>query len=401
MIDLYIARQPIFDKSLKLHGYELLYRDAESETAQFTDDNQATSHVITTGLIDIGLDNLVGSHKAFINLSRDFAVGTHELPYPPDKVVIELSDRNLEAQDIDTILQYLGKQKFQVALDGIHPDSDLLKLLPVANLVKVDLSLTPTEQLPTLVQQIRQRKVALVAEKVEDGQLVDQLLQMGFDYLQGYFFSRPIIMKQSSLSPNQTAMMNLLNKVYNTETSTEDLEATICRDVTLSYHLLRYINSAFFNLTQTVESIRQAVIYLGRNTLKTWATVISMAGHNSKPDELINLALTRARLCESLSNIVEPDEADSFFSAGLLSVLDALMDHPMEDIVARLPLSKTLVDALLEREGKIGKALSCCEALEQGDWEKVKFFDISSAALNMQYRTAIQWADDAISNMSL
>ena len=401
MIDLFIARQPIFNNSLKLHGYELLYRAGDTDTAQIDDPNQATSQVIALGLIDIGLEDLVGTHTAFINLSRDFILGTPEIPFPADKVVLEISSDQQVDEDIKTSLQHLNKSQYKIALDGIYPEAPALELLPFASMAKIDLSKTSYEQLPELVKIINQHNIELVAEKVEDGQQIGKLIEMGFDYLQGFFFSKPIILKQSSLSTNQQAMMRLLSIVYNEETAVEDLEDTISQDVTLSYHLLKYMNSAFFNLSNPIESIRQAVIYLGRNTLKTWATVISMADYSDKPDELVTLALVRGKLCESLAKDVNEENQDSFFTVGLLSVLDALMDQSISDIVDKLPLNNILKDALVDHKGLMGEALQCSLALEQGEWDNIAFDNISRAALNMQYRTAIQWADDAVKNMNL
>jgi len=401
MIDLYIARQPIFDRSLELHGYELLYRANNDEHAEIDNLNQATAHTICTGLIEIGLENLVGKHKAFINLSRDYVLGVPDLDFPTDKVVLEISENDIDDRDVTQTLEYLSKKNYTIALDGICANSETLKLLPAASIIKIDVNKTDPSELEELVSKIKKYPVKLIAEKVEDGNQVKQLLDLGFDYLQGYFFSHPIVSKQSGLSTNQLAMVELLSKVYGPETSTEQLEELISQDVTLSYHLLKYLNSAFFSLPTTVESIRQAVIYLGRNELKTWATVISMAGHNSKPNELITTALARGRFCESVAKAIEDFHVDSFFSVGLLSVLDALMDQPIADIISKLPLSEELSSALTQHKGIMGEALNACLMLEQGDWDKIKFPEISKSALNMQYQNAIQWADDVTGNLGL
>ena len=401
MIDLFIARQAIFDSSLKLHGYELLYRAKDTDSAQFDDANQATSQVISTGLINIGLNDLVGNHTAYINLSRDFILGTPELPFPTDKVVLEIASDQQIDDGLSNSLKKLRSANYQIALDGLSPDAPTLALLPMASIAKIDLSKTEQSQLPALINQINQHSVQLIAEKVEDGAQVDQLLALGFDYLQGFFFSKPANLKHSSLSTNQQAMMNLLAIVYKDETSIEAIETAISQDLTLSYHLLKYINSAFFNLSNPVDSIRQAVVYLGRDTLKTWATVISMADYSDKPDELLSLALVRAKLCESFAKAINSNDKDSFFTVGLLSVLDALMDQPMKNIVSKLPLNHALIAALVDHHGQMGEALRCCLALEQGAWNDIAFDDLSAAAVNIQYRTALQWADDAVQNMNL
>jgi len=401
MIDLFIARQPIFDSSMELFGYELLYRSDESNYANIVDPNQATAHTVTLGLVEIGLENLVGKHKAFINLSPDYILGSPDLPFPSDKVVLEITEDDLSTKDMPHTLERLSKNDYTIALNGLHSSSRSLELLSVADIVKIDISKQNSDELKALVANIKKHPVKLIAEKVEDGSQVKELIDMGFDYLQGFFFSRPLLSKQSSLSTNQLAMMDILSKVYNPDITIEELEEAIIRDVTLSYHLLRYLNSAFFSLPNPLDSIRQAVIYLGRNSLKTWVTVISMADHNSKPGALITTALARAKFCESIARAAEQSNTDGYFSVGLLSVLDALMDQPILEIVSKLPLNNDLKTALTHHTGDIGSALNAILMLEQEKWDNIYYPNISKAALNLQYRSAIQWADDVSRNLGV
>ncbi len=287
-----------------------------------------------------------------------------------------------------------------IALDDLHPTAEALKLLPLASMVKVDMLLTPADQLEGFVKQLQKFPVKLLAEKVEDGSQVNDLLEMGFDYLQGFFFSKPILMKHRQMSTNQLAILQLLSLVYDDEIAPEKLENVICNDVTLSYHLLRYINSAFFNLPNKVESIRQAVVYLGRNELRTWTTVVSMAGNSDKPDELMNLALVRGKTCELLAKTLGMKNLDAFFTTGLLSVLDAMMDQTMESIIKKLPVSKDIQSALLKHEGILGEALSCSQAYEQGYWKSIKFKDLPTQDINSYYVEAIAWANEALKNIN-
>lgn len=401
MTDLYIARQPIFDASLNIYGYELFYREGDTETVSIEDANQATAHTLTTALIEIGLDNLVGNYKAFINLSRDYVLGTPDLPFPTDKVVLEIAEDEIANNEIEECLKHLASKKYTIAIDGLHSDSIFLDKPAKANIIKIDVSKHDFAALSNIVNNLKKHPVQLIAEKVEDGALVQKLIDIGFDYLQGYFFSRPILSKQTSLSTNQVAIMDLLSKVYDPEITTDELEQAISHDVTLSYHLLKYLNSAFFSLPNKVASIKQAVVYLGRNELKSWATVLSMAGHSSKPDELMTTALIRAKFCESMAKCINDSEEDSYFSVGLLSVLDALMDQPINDIISRLPLNSDLSNALTIHSGNMGAALNAVLKLEQVDWDCITFHDVSSAAMNIHYRNAIQWADDVVKNLGI
>jgi c-di-GMP-related signal transduction protein len=400
MQDLYIARQPIFDRDLKLYGYELLYReDNANESTTIIDDNQATSQVIALGVIEIGLERLVGQSHAFINLSHDYLMGNPYLHYPSSNIVLEIPNNIRLNEPIREASKQLFDLGYTLALDDIFPGAHTLELLPFSKIVKVDILNTPAEQLKPLVAELKKHPVKLLALKVEDGSQVKQLIEMGFDYLQGYFFSKPIVMKHNHLSTNQLAVLDLLSKVYDEEIEADELEQIITRDVTLSYHLLRYINSAFFHLSQNVESMHQAIVFLGRNEIRTWATIISMAGNSDKPDELIKLAMVRGKMCEILASKARLSKIEAFFTVGLLSTLDALMDQPMEKILSSLPLNENIQQALLGHTGIMGDALNCNLAFEQARWGDITFGNFSVPELNDFYLEAITWADNALENM--
>lgn len=401
MKSLYIARQPIFDRNMQLYGYELLYRGSgDSTQASFSDANHATAQVVSLGLIDIGLERLVGKHLAFINLTRDYLLGHPDVPFPQEKVVLEILEDITPDNHIKDALSYLVKRGYSVALDDICPGAPGLDLLSYASIVKVDVLQTPFEALPKLIGEIKKYPVRLVAEKVESGTMVQPLLDMGFDYLQGYFFSRPIIMEHRQLETNQLALLNLLAHVYDPNIEVEELAGLIQKDVSLSYHLLRYINSAFFSLPKKVDSISQVVIYLGRNELRNWVTVLSMAGNTNKPDELVNLAMVRAKMCELIATTTRAESPDTFFTVGLLSILDALMDLAMPDIMAHLPLSQDVQHALLQKRGAIGQALACAQAYETSrGLLQPQHASLPGQALNELYIEAITWANDACEHM--
>lgn len=400
MMDLYIARQPVFDQSLKLFGYELLYRENDqANVTAIKDSNQATAQVITMGVIEIGLEKLIGNSKAFLNLSYDYLVGEPELNFPKNNIVLEIPVDIRIDEPLIAACKRLFEKGYTLALNDIYPDADTLQLLPYCHIVKIDIQKTPAEQLLPLVNKLKGFHIKLLALRVEDCSQVSDLIDMGFEYLQGFFFCKPLLMNHKHLSTNQLSILDLLSNVYDDEIEPDDLVEIISRDVSLSYHLLRYLNSAFFQLPQKVESMHQAIIYLGRNELKTWATIISMAGNNEKPDELMKLAMIRAKMCEILGDQSHPGQKDSFFTVGLLSSLDALMDQSMSTILQELPLSDEVQQALLEHTGPMGEALECNLNFEQCNWDTIKFSHSSLSELNQFYLEAIAWADNALSNM--
>ncbi len=371
MSEALIGRQPIYDRRLGVVGYELLFRRA-GEGQAVVDGNQATSQVIVNTFIEIGLDVLVGEHLAFINFTADLLLASDRLTLPPDRVVIEVLEDVEARPEIVDRLQALAARGYTIALDDVVAyDAALEPLLDVAQVVKVDVLATDRARLPGLVDRLRRRGRRLIAEKVETQQDFDALRALGFDYFQGYFFARPDLVRQHRSPGNRAALLFLLAKLQDREVDFRELERIIAWDVTLSYKLLRFINSAYYALPSRVDSIRQAIALLGTRTVATWVTLLVMAGVDDKPRELMTTALVRATMCERLGRARGADDPDRFFMVGLLSVLDALLDQPMAAIVASLPLADDVAGALVAREGSLGEALVSTLAYERGQWERL------------------------------
>ena len=397
MQHLLVARQPIFDRALKLHGYELLYQEEEQAQQTAAEDTPA----VNFGPFETDIEHLVGSGQAYIDLNQDDLLNMEELPLPADSVVLEISSQIAVTDEVKTALDKLIQQGYRIAIDNITPKTISNDLLSRAQVAKVDTLKTDDDNLQTLVKLLRSYPLQIVAEKVEDNQQADQLLNLGFDFLQGSFFSRPLCLQQEQLSTNQLAMMDLLAKVYDPEIDPEQLENVICQDASLSYHLLRYLNSAFFTIPGVVDSIRQAVIYLGRNELRSWATILSMASYEDKPEELISLAMIRGKMCQLLAEDCQLGDPESYFTMGLLSTLDALLDKPITELTSFLPLREDIILALNDKQGDMGLALSCCLNFETGQWINMQFKQLNGKDLNKKYLEAIIWTDDARKNMNM
>jgi c-di-GMP phosphodiesterase len=237
-------------------------------------------------------------------------------------------------------------------------------------------------------------KGKLLAEKVETQERFDLCKKLGFDFFQGYFFCSPRVIKGSRLPANRLPIIRLLAALNNAEATMEELEGLISQDVALSYRLLKYINSAFFGLSRDIESIRHALVLLGVRSVRRWATLISMAAATDKPHELMVTAMVRAKMCELLAKALRAEATDPYFTVGLFSVLDALMDAPMEKTLAALPLSAEVEAALLKRAGPLGKVLDAAVAYERADWERLAALDLPPAAIRRAYLDAIAWVDE-------
>ncbi|MBI5041049.1 MAG: HDOD domain-containing protein [Gammaproteobacteria bacterium] len=301
MQDIYIGRQPIFDRDLNVFAYELLFRSGTQNHAGEFDGDQATSQVIVNAFIEIGLDQIVGTHRAFINLTRSFVTSSTPLPFPKDRVVLEvLEDIRPDAEVIASV-RSLAEQGYTVALDDFVFNDDLKPLVELAQIVKIDLMALSREQLDEHVRLLRGYNVKLLAEKIETQEEFEHCKELGFEYFQGYFLSKPNIVQSQQLPPNRLAVLQLLSKLQDPESDAGEVEKLVSQDVALSYKLLRYINSAFFALPKKIDSIRQAVVYLGTSAIKTWITLLVVAGLGNKPTELVIQAMQRAKMCELLA----------------------------------------------------------------------------------------------------
>jgi len=396
MLDIFIGRQPIYDRKLEVYAYELLYRSSERNFAGPIDGDQATSQVIMNAFMELDLEQIVGEHLAFINLTRGFIVGDHALPLPRGKLVVEI----LEDIEVDPPLiaavQDLSSRGYLIALDDFIFHEALRPLVDLADIVKIDVRRLDRPTVAEHVRELRRHTAKLLAEKVETQEEYDHYRKLGFDYFQGYFFARPNIVKGQRMPANRVAVLRLLSKLQDPKVSVQALEELISQDVSLSYKLLRYINSAFFALPRKVESIHQAVVYLGNRTIKTWAALIALSNIHDKPHELVTLALVRAKMCELLARSLNLPNEEIFFTVGMFSALDALMDVPMQRVLKDLPLSEDIVGALLRREGPPGAALHCALAYEQGDWGQVSCGGMDIKPIRQAYLDAIAWADDAL-----
>lgn len=399
-IQVFVGRQPILDRELNTYAYELLFRPGLGNEAGFLDGEKATAQVIYNTLMEIGLDDLVGTSLAFINFTRDFLIGDIAHLLPPDRVVLEV----LENVEIDVKLikgvSSLAAAGFTIALDDFEYTPKWEPLIELAAVIKFDVQAIGAEKIQEQLQFLQKHNVQLLAEKVETQEEFEHFRELGFDYFQGYFFAKPKVISSNKLPDNHLALLNLMSRLQDTEIEIEEIELLVSQNVSLSYKLLRYINSAFFSLPKKINSVRQVVIYFGLQRLKNWASLMALTGIDGKPSELLQTGLVRARMCELLAVEGRLSGSDSYFMLGLFSILDALMDSTMEAILGKLPIAKELADALLNREGELGAVLSCCLACEQNNWSEMNLVGIKSEAINKIYMEAILWSRQAIAGLS-
>lgn len=391
--DAFVARQAIFDRQLSVVGYELLFRGAANHTtAQFTDRDQASTRVILDTFLDLGLEQIVGNSPAFLNLTRSFFLSAHNIPLPREKVVLELlEDEMIDAPLIESVRGY-AESGFRIALDDFVYHDNMVPLLEIADIVKFDVLALSPSQIEDQVRKVLPYNLVMLAEKVETPEHFEFCKDLGFDLFQGYFLCRPNTVAGHRIAPNRLATLRLLAKLQDPNVEMTSLEQIIREDLSLSYKLLRLINSAFYGLPHRVESIRQTLVLLGVQQIRAWVSLLTLSQLEDKPDELMVTAMVRARMCEHLAERAHVPHPEIYFTVGLFSTLDALLDMSMEDLLQSLPLSEELRGALLERTGKMGEALDCVVHYERGDWDAVRFADLPPEEIRASYLEALEWA---------
>jgi c-di-GMP phosphodiesterase len=389
MDHLFLARQPILDRAKSVVGYELLHRGGFLPQARFEDPEAATAHVALGALTEVGLDALVGDHSAWINVTRDFLLRDLARSLPADRVVLELLEHQLVDRRLLACIADFRDAGYVLALDDFVYEPGSEPLLELADFVKLEFPSVSPDDLSRQVELLKRFGVKIVAEKVETPEQFQVGLDAGCDLFQGYFFCRPELIRNRAIAANGLALVRLASVLQDPSLQLDDLERLISSDVALGYRLLRYINSAYFGMSQRISSIMHAVTLLGLQNVKQWAMLTTFAAIENKPPELFLTALVRARFCE-LAGTAQDGAPRERFTLGLFSVLDALLDTDMESAVALLPLPPRMREALVNHSGP-GRLLECVEAIEQGSFTAlVRQLDRATR----HYVAALAWAED-------
>lgn len=402
MTDVFIGRQPVLDRDLAVWGYELLFRSGQDNRAHFSDAGQATSQVILNALVEFGLERVVGDSMALINLPRDFLIAEHTDLLPPAQVVLEVLEDVVIDDDLLGGVRRLRETGYTIALDDFAFEPRWAPLVELADVIKVEVpAISPQmrAQLGPRIGELRRRGVRLLAEKVETQEEFEAYRKLGFDYFQGYFFSRPKLMQGSRIPGSRLQTLRLVTQLNQDDVDLARLESLVSASVDLSYKIMRLLNSSRFALRRKVESVHQAIVLLGTRQLRSLATMVALSGIDDKPSELVMLSLVRARLCEQLSRLEGSQGADGAFTVGMLSTLDALLDRPIEELLAELPLADDVRAALLERTGPAGLCLEAALACEQADTGRLAALGLDPARVAELYVESLDWARDTLATL--
>jgi EAL and modified HD-GYP domain-containing signal transduction protein len=389
--EVFIGRQPIFDRGQRVVGYEILFRAEDHDRARVLDAESATATVVLNALTEIGLERIVGPHIAWINLPRESVLSGIATMLPPAAAGFEI----LEGQKVDDALvagvRDLKYQGYRIALDDFEYSAEYEPLLDIVDVIKLDYLALGAERFAAQVEKLKPYPVQVLAEKVETKEAHKYCLALGCDLFQGFFYQEPELLRQRRIELTAGSMLQVISALQNSQLQFDELEPLIAHDLPLSLRLLRYINSAFFSLRHEVTSVRQALVLLGMENVRRWATLTVMGSIEGKTPELTSTALIRARFCE-LAGVASGMDGPGLFTIGMFSLIDAMLDVSLEEVTEELPFPNEMRVALLRHAGPMGRVLDAATSLEGGYFGDAKLLVPNAGEL---YVESLLWAQRA------
>lgn len=394
---MFLARQAIFRDNLKIVGYELLYRERDSDHVKISDPDQASAQVIVNTFLNIGMENLVGSGIAFINIPYKFITEDNLLPMTPAQVVLELTGDLIYDERAIKGLKRLHNNGYRVAADLPDEIDKLNWALDYLDMVKVDIQRYDQPALAQVVKYFRRMGTRVVAVKIETEEQFDYCRDMGFDYFQGYYFRRPEIIHTHFNPPVKPVILELMSKTQSPNTSMEEIQNILVKDPALCFRFLRYVNCASFAMRQEITSLSQALSLIGIKTIRNWASLILATGVlDAGTDELAHSALVRARMGWLLTQRCPEINAHQMFTVGLFSVIDRLLNQPMVELLDMSPFGAAIMLALQAREGDMGDLLDDIIKFDTNDLDKLRADHTDMDSLRSAHDQATKWAQETI-----
>jgi len=399
-MEYFIARQPVFYASKSVFGYELLFRNGFENCCTSIDGDNATLEVLAATLFHTPFLEMVGGKHGLVNFTRKLLLSDLVFLFEKDHMVIEVLETVQADHAVIAACARLKNAGYTIALDDFVAGDLEHPLLNLADIVKVDFMKAQCEERKTIAEKLLPRKIKLLAEKVETHADVKQGLQLGYEFFQGYFFNKPVMKTLQRMPPSGAACLRMLQMIAKDDFTFEELNDVVRSDISLCYRVLRLMNSALFSFRPEITSTFHALTLLGRAHIRRFVSIVAVNLLSaSKPSELALTAMIRAKLAEDMATRIGfAPRAPEFFLMGLFSLMDAMMDRPMQDVMADLPVSQDVKTALLAGDNAMRVTLDAIVAYETADWEtlteKAGRLGLDQDALPPMYAAAIKWAGE-------
>jgi len=371
-MEIFVARQPIFTARKTLFGYELLFRQGFENIFPDIDGDTATSSILSNTFFSFEINEITGNRPALINFTKKLILQKTPLLFPPRRIIIEVLENIEHEPKIVAALDEFKSNGFTIALDDFIYHKKFRPMMKLCKIIKFDIIATPLETLENTIKEISTNyNIMLLAEKVETYEEFQLAKQMGFTLFQGYFFAKPEIISKKDIPAVQITRLKLISETGRRDPDLKKIENLIKKDVSVSFKLLKFINSAYFKRPTPINTIKDAITYLGIDELKKFINVIAISELNKgKPNELVRSAVIRARMCEQCADLFTTDfTGEELFTLGLFSVIDAMLDNEMEIILRNIAFSPKIKNALMGRDKNFKKILDIVINFEQGRWD--------------------------------
>ncbi len=395
------AAQPILDKQLNVVARELYFRDEDPDRAIFENADSATSQLLLNAFTSLTADEDLDSGLAFVNVTPSF-LGTEDalVSTPNPKLVYKLQANTIDdVQACVAIVEGLREKGHKFALAGVTDIEQVEPFEELLEFVKVNIDSIADKDARILLRHLKYYPVQVIAEHIENFTQLEFCIEAGFQMFQGFFLSKPRVVSGENIEANASVVLSLVQELYDPETNADRLEEIVVRDVGLTLKLLRISNSAIFGFPQKVESVKDAIVVIGLDMMRHWSVLIAMANLKPKSPAQFYMQLVRAKMCENLAVVNQLDKPKSYFLAGLLSCLDAILDVKMDTILAKLTLADDIQLALTERAGTIGEVLDNVICYERSDWGSLEAQELAEAAYGDAYFSAMEWANELLSSL--
>ena len=367
----FTARQPILDINKEVFAYELLFRDSLKNVFPDVGDNEATSKMVEGLQLNLSLDTLTNSKPAFINFTEDTLLNRYPHMLPHEQIVVEVLETVHPGKRLLKAVIDLKEAGYTIALDDYIHAPVWKHFFPYTDIIKIDWRAMTVDEIKVVLKDLKDfPHIKLLAEKVETHEDFETAKDLGFNYFQGYFFSRPEVMQSRSLVSSQLALGELMAEMSKEEPDIDMIVRAFEGDVNLSFKLLRYTQSPIFKRKKEISTIKQAIIVLGNQELRRFVSLLFAAQFASgKPAELTTMSLVRAQFCESIARLPgQKEEPASAFLVGLLSLIDALLDADLGSLLEKLPLADNIKKPLLTQQGNLAIYVDLACAFENADW---------------------------------
>lgn len=396
-----ITRHPIFNKETELYAYELLFQDSLDNVIKNTDESSSTI-IAESFFSSTGVDKLTEGKRAYLTFTEKLIIDRIPLMCPDDQVIVGIAPEIKDTKNVLEICKELHKKNYTIALNSFAFQKELIPLIPYVGIVRVNFEKDSIEKIKQILELLKKNapNAVLFAEKVNTQDDHKQAQEIGFEFFQGTFFRQPEAILKKELTTNLLNLVEIMKEINKTanDVNFDKVEALINHDMGISYKLLRYINSAYYKRATEISSIKQALLMLGTDEIRRFVSVIMMSNMSAdKPTELLKTACIRARFCELLAKDNGRKDAQAVYTLGMFSLIDAILDQSMQDIMSQLPLSTSITEALSSREGEMASFLNLLESYEDGDWDGVEesagILSLSDENIPVLYMEACDWAN--------